>query len=240
MLVFMLSLAPFAANLVVLFVPSSGVEFANIGCVLEEEISSETNSKFLLIARISLIAADLLVILITWGSPMNREVLFNISKTKRWSLNTILLQNGTVYFIVLSCLNVCHLAFSLNGIFSADSDDVTSNLTIFTSPFTTILISRFLLDLQESYQRTVRVDSDHELNLGPDDRPLSFVARVVGSLGSDIQADEREVDDGEDLQSSGEAESDVQVLSEVENGGGISGHSDIQEVPRTPVSSGSR
>lgn len=99
-------------------------------------------------------------------------------------------------------------------------------MTVPVYRLTTILISRFLLDLQESYQRTLRVDSDHELNLGPDDRPLSFVARVVGSLGANIQADEREADDSEDPQSTGEAESDVQIPSEVEEGGGISEHSD--------------
>ncbi len=49
-----------------------------------------------------------------------------------------------------------------------------------------MLISHFLLDLQEAYRRTVRVDSDDILNLGSNISTPSFVDRVIGSIGSDI------------------------------------------------------
>ncbi len=54
------------------------------------------------------------------------------------------------------------------------------------SRITTILISHFLLDLQEAYQQTVRVNSDDALNLGSNSSTPSFVDRAIGSIGSDI------------------------------------------------------
>ncbi|KAI0800020.1 hypothetical protein C8Q74DRAFT_386073 [Fomes fomentarius] len=135
---------------------------------------------------------DALVILITWTSPLTRGALANIRNAKSQSLSTIVLQNGTMYFVVLLFLNLCHLAFSLDGIFS---DGFVSNTTAFTSPLSAILISRFLLELQQSSQRTVKVDSDDELNFSDNEElPPHSRSRVIGSIGSPIEVEEYEVE----------------------------------------------
>ena len=80
---------------------------------------------------------------------------------------------------------------------------------------TAMLISRFLIQLQAAHQRTVRVDSNDALYLsnGEVEGELSFAARIVGSIGSVINAgqdqdhadedgytcNERGQDDGEDV-----------------------------------------
>ncbi|KAI0794549.1 hypothetical protein C8Q74DRAFT_1406673 [Fomes fomentarius] len=187
--VLILGLVPVGINLTMVIVPNYGEIFANIGCILYYELSSETNLK------ISLIVSDGILILITWRSPMTRglRMRMHIHTNKRQSLGIILVQNGTIYFIVLLCLNVSHLSFSVANIFGNGAS--SSDITTFTPPITTILISHFLLDLQEAYRQTVRVDSDDILNLGSNDSTPSFVDRVIGSLGSDIYVATPESDD---------------------------------------------
>ena len=51
---------------------------------------------------------------------------------------------------------------------------------------TAILISRFLLDLQEANKHTVRLDADEPLSSIDSVGSLSFVARTMGSLQSTI------------------------------------------------------
>ena len=49
---------------------------------------------------------------------------------------------------------------------------------------TAVLVSRFLLHLQESAARTLRVDSDHPLHLSMDSaRGVPSFVRFVGSIG---------------------------------------------------------
>lgn len=63
------------------------------------------------------------------------------------------------------------------------------------SRLSAILISRFLLRLQKSSQRTVKVDSDDELNLSDNEEPPTHSrSRVIGSIGSPIKVGEYEVE----------------------------------------------
>ncbi len=66
------------------------------------------------------------------------------------------------------------------------------------SRITTILISHFLLYLQEAYQQTVRVNSDDALDFGSNSSTPSFVDRVIGSIGSDIHFAAPEAEDSSD------------------------------------------
>ncbi|KAI0730735.1 hypothetical protein C8Q76DRAFT_690767 [Earliella scabrosa] len=94
---------------------------------------------------------------------------------------------GTAYFVVLFCLNIVHLVFTVNRTLN---NGTISVMTTFTTPMTAMLISRFLIQLQVAHQRTVRVDSNDALYLsnGEVEGELSFAARVVGSIGSVINA----------------------------------------------------
>ena len=63
---------------------------------------------------------------------------------------------------------------------------------------TSILISHFLLDLQEAYRRTLRLDPDDplytEASIGGDQLGSLNFAHVVGSLGAVIDLDTAEED----------------------------------------------
>ncbi|RDX51235.1 hypothetical protein OH76DRAFT_318540 [Lentinus brumalis] len=100
------------------------------------------------ISRSSLILADVVLIVITWGTIPNRH----IAKREPSSLLArILLLDGTVYFIMLLILNSLHITFTLLSIFGTGG---SSNMTAFTEPVTSVLTSRFLLDIQEASRRS--------------------------------------------------------------------------------------
>ncbi|KAI0707385.1 hypothetical protein C8Q76DRAFT_749000 [Earliella scabrosa] len=95
---------------------------------------------------------------------------------------------------VLLVLNTLHLSFTLASVFT---NGVTSNLTVFTAPLTTIFIGRFLLHLQESAARTVRIPTGNsqDIDLAVDSRPSFVQSRILGSIAYRATDDEVEVDD---------------------------------------------
>ncbi|KAI1782497.1 hypothetical protein LXA43DRAFT_1103933 [Ganoderma leucocontextum] len=97
--------------------------------------------------------------------------------------------DGLVYFVVLLVVNTLDLLFSVLPAFNV-AVNVNFMLQLI-QPLTSILISHFLLDLQEAYRRTLRLNSDDplytEASIGGDQQlgSLNF-AHVVGSLGAVI------------------------------------------------------
>ncbi|KAI0794543.1 hypothetical protein C8Q74DRAFT_1436465 [Fomes fomentarius] len=134
---------------------------------------------------------------------------------------------------VLLCLNVGHLSFSLAKIFSNGS--LNSDISAFTSLFATILTSHFLLDLQEAYQQTVRVDSDDILNLESSSNTPSFVDRMIGSIGSEIHFAKPEDEDDHatctDLEDSRGDRMDIQGIHSSDT----DGHLGDEETARTGI-----
>ncbi|KAI0746884.1 hypothetical protein C8Q80DRAFT_1271711 [Daedaleopsis nitida] len=159
------------------------------------------------ISRTCLLAADIILVIITWKT-IPRRLLGPSTESGAPSLTTIILRNGMIYFIVILTMNVLHLAFSITSVLSSGS---FSQITIFTEPVTAILVSRFLLDLQQSNRDTVKLTLD---DLSPADSTgtrsvadtLNF-ASVVSSVGGTISihgilaVDERGEEDGDDKSS---------------------------------------
>ncbi|TFK85367.1 hypothetical protein K466DRAFT_664555 [Polyporus arcularius HHB13444] len=160
LLVFALSLAPAGANLVASGYQLSGENVPPFGCVQTDNttvaLDLRRRSSVVIISRVPLIVADILLICITWTKLNSRSALKGIQQSRRLSLSDILFRDGTIYFIVLFILNVLHLTLSL---VAAAGSAGGSDVTIFTGPITAILVSRFLLELQEANQR--------DLVLGP-------------------------------------------------------------------------
>ncbi|RPD73300.1 hypothetical protein L226DRAFT_614203 [Lentinus tigrinus ALCF2SS1-7] len=192
-LVLGLSLAPVGANLVHYggSYGFAGINLPPFGCLYTDNTSEALNRTFTISSRAPLIVADVLLIYITWTKLSNRDVLRGISRNTRLSLSDIILRDGTVYFIVLFFLNVLHLAFSL---LSLEKDgNQASYVTTFTAPITTILVSRFLLQLQEANQAAIGL-------LDPDDSmrhstptslaSLSFVRSLGGAIDPDLPGDD--------------------------------------------------
>ncbi|KAH9945400.1 uncharacterized protein BXZ73DRAFT_96391 [Epithele typhae] len=142
----------------------------------------------------SLITVDFTLIGVTW---------WKIYAQARWSkvilarptLSTVLLRDGTIYFIILLIMNALHMTFTLTTL-SQEGTNIVSNLGIFTDPVTAVLVSRFLLNLQEVNQRSAHICTDSRLHdelEGTDPHApgstLNFV-RVVGSLSSSLEPDD--------------------------------------------------
>ncbi|KAI0694552.1 hypothetical protein C8T65DRAFT_54729 [Cerioporus squamosus] len=102
----------------------------------------------------------------------------DIQQSKRLSLSEVLFQGGVIYFIILFILNVLHLIFSATAV--AIDDGFVSYVTNFTSPITAIFISCFLLALQESNQRVVRLDPDDPM-YSSRNQSSSFISSLGGS-----------------------------------------------------------
>ncbi|RPD73352.1 hypothetical protein L226DRAFT_561383 [Lentinus tigrinus ALCF2SS1-7] len=144
----------------------SGRNFPPFGCLQTDFMAKEIQLS--------------LLIYITWTNLSSRDVLRGLRQSKRLPLSDILLRDGTIYFLVMFILNVLHLTFSATALVSGIKG---SYITVFTSPITAILVSRFLLELQEAGQRIVRVDSDDPLHISmnPYDDTPSFI-RSLGAV----------------------------------------------------------
>ncbi|TFK85672.1 hypothetical protein K466DRAFT_494308 [Polyporus arcularius HHB13444] len=179
LLVLALSLAPAGANLVTYGYRLTGEKFPPFGCLGTDNttpVLDLRNHTVVIISRVPLIVADCLLIYITWTKLSGRTALKDIRQSRRLSFSDILLRDGTIYFIVLFILNVLHLVFS-----------VTSHNPHQPFSITTILVSRFLLQLQEANQVVVRLDPDDPLHSSRD--PYDDTPSFISSLGAFISAD---------------------------------------------------
>ncbi|KAI0688733.1 hypothetical protein C8T65DRAFT_700448 [Cerioporus squamosus] len=208
-LVFVLSLAPVAVNLADLIIYTFGATWPVIGCYMATlPIDTRIHTLFLVLARGGLVAANILLVIITLrtlrhGSPAG-VAMNSIRIRKRRSLSDIMLWNGVLYFTAITIMNILQLALNTAG---TETNGIMGWLVAFAPPLNTILISRFLLDLQEAKSQDVRLDGDDTFLFTESvpARTLSF-ARVFGSISStlDPRVTTKGKDKGEDADSLGE------------------------------------
>ncbi|KAI0697850.1 hypothetical protein C8T65DRAFT_832374 [Cerioporus squamosus] len=145
-------------------------------------------------SRVPLIFADIVLIYITWTKLSCRSAPVRDTRHSM-SLASVLFRDGTIYFVVLSVLNLLHLVLSVTAL--GITGDGASYATNFTGPLTAILVSRFLLDLQEANRMVVRgVDPDDPLHSSSD--APSFISSLGAFINPDFPAssdDELELDD---------------------------------------------
>ncbi|KAI8996585.1 hypothetical protein BD414DRAFT_534275 [Trametes punicea] len=197
-LVFLFSLSPAVLNmvtlkwLVVFDDPSSGT------CVIAKPIpttiirccmalftvsmtpNAEEPCTVTIMARLPLVLADLAVLVITWSTQYRMHRL-SLSMRERPSLATVLLYDGTIYFFILTAINIAQMIIEMLSAFSSAGIDVfPSYVVVFFEPITAILVSSFLTDLRKaaasgSYQQSVSSM-----------RTIEF--RVIGPLGAPLSA----------------------------------------------------
>ncbi|RDX45909.1 hypothetical protein OH76DRAFT_1485883 [Lentinus brumalis] len=99
---------------------------------------------------------------------------------------------GSVYFAVLTVLNILHLSFTLSA--TIQSDGAPSYVTAFTDPLTSVLICHFILDLQEASQKDMKLYSTTSTPCSghpsspTSDGTLNF-ARAIESMGSMVSSE---------------------------------------------------
>ncbi|KAI0696371.1 hypothetical protein C8T65DRAFT_743581 [Cerioporus squamosus] len=174
---------------------------------------SDKNCTVVLVSRIPLITADILLIYITWTKLNGWNTLrgLDIRQSKRISLMDVLFRGGIIYFAVLFVLNVLHLVLTATAIAASGNEGDTSVVSIFTSPITAIIISRFLLELHEADQTAIKLDPDNALHMSRDSTP-SFVSSLGGFVNPALST--RSNDDSFEMQVRPRSES-----REEENGG---------------------
>ncbi|TFK91435.1 hypothetical protein K466DRAFT_660052 [Polyporus arcularius HHB13444] len=201
LVVLTLSLAPVGANLVHFGFDPIGENYPIFGCEWSDSVTDAINQRYgsrrcisyvtddiegvvILISRVPLIVADMLLIYITWTKLNSRRAL----GSKRLSLSDILFRDGTTYFIVLFILNVLHLVLSESALFGFPETVGISDVTLFTGPLSSLLVSRFLLDLQEADRMVVGLDVDNPLYFSTRN-PWDDTTSFISSLGAFINPD---------------------------------------------------
>ncbi|RPD73018.1 hypothetical protein L226DRAFT_536849 [Lentinus tigrinus ALCF2SS1-7] len=183
MLVLFLSSVPIGINFTSYHWLSSTVTMLPRPQCIDEVIQPlQLDRDLTIISRTSFIVADLVVLGVTWHGTYRTVQLGN--ELKHTYSGTLLRDgmSGTTYFLALTVLNVLHLLLSMLSIDVLDLSSL-SMVTIFTEPIASILVSRFLLDLQEVHQ--YRVDPQlSSMSVGQGS--LRFATRVIGSLGESL------------------------------------------------------
>ncbi|TBU41600.1 hypothetical protein BD309DRAFT_1010785 [Dichomitus squalens] len=187
-IVFVLSIVPICTNLVDVFGFYQITCIPDAGCTVMDTIGPRLSHAVTIASRGSLITADVVLISITWAMLGRRTAI-----TSRSTFARVILLDGAIYFICLFILNVLHLSFTLTSA-SNPSTQFESNIVLFTEPLTSILIWRFMLDLQMVNSGTIHLDSQGTAQDRTSSLADSLVfERTVGSLVS-FAAASRHVD----------------------------------------------
>ncbi|RPD59900.1 hypothetical protein L227DRAFT_625650 [Lentinus tigrinus ALCF2SS1-6] len=142
------------------------------------------SAEITIISRTCLIVSDFIVLGVTWYGTYRTIQLVQVAagEQTKHTYSGVLSRDGTVYFVILATLNLLHLLFTLLSI-AFDSLQSASVFTAFTDPLTSILVSRFLLDLQ----KVGRYRADPQMSsLSVGQGSLHFNSRVFGSLGESL------------------------------------------------------
>ncbi|TBU27635.1 hypothetical protein BD309DRAFT_869914 [Dichomitus squalens] len=170
----------------------------------------------ILVNRTSTIIADILLVILTWRSLSARTSLRASGIMTEKGLTGVMLRNGMLYFVVLLILNILLLILFEN----LNTDTISGSLTPYVSYLSSILISHFMLDLQDIYQRNsgdlLLEDALHtSLSIRPS--TLSFV-RAMGSLATHIDSPDLDLLEPEwhDLAETNQAvlSTDTQIMSD--------------------------
>ncbi|KAL7283673.1 hypothetical protein ACG7TL_003109 [Trametes sanguinea] len=111
-------------------------------CIAVPKYSIELDRHLTVVARVCLILSDILVLCVTWTKTYGIVRLAREHGVDRsLSVSKVLLRDGSTYFTVWTILNTLHIV----GTYVQS----VQYLTTFTEAFTSILVSRFILNLRE-------------------------------------------------------------------------------------------
>ncbi|KAI0737630.1 hypothetical protein C8Q80DRAFT_1212300 [Daedaleopsis nitida] len=128
----------------------------------------------------SLIISDGIVIAVTWLT-MRRTIQLSEIRVNEPSFSRVFLVNGKRHRAVLLCLNVLDFILAILQITEQVVQGGGSYVILFVEPMTTILISRFLLELQAVRRRT-----QHQSSLGSNSEASIIVQRAIGCMDCEL------------------------------------------------------
>ncbi|KAI0659907.1 hypothetical protein C8Q70DRAFT_1053716 [Cubamyces menziesii] len=161
----------------------SHLRFHGLSTVVEKEATLTQRSGgdvISIVTHTCAIGADLLVIVLTWIKTYQMKKEASVLGSGA-AFSSLILRDGTLYFGTMLVLNVVHLIV-------LQSTDTLDPLPIFVDVFTSILISRFMINLRQvagrgsddlssasRFQGTSRFSS------------VRFAADIVGDLGAPLE-----------------------------------------------------
>jgi len=122
-------------------------------CYSTSKISEAASTRLEVGTRVPVIVADTIVLVVTWIKTWNthRKALKNNIRTP---VATMLLRDGTVYFLGLLSLNILNIVGTSTNVFAYATD--------FTTPLSSIIITHFSLNLRQvAYGPQSNVDDSH-------------------------------------------------------------------------------
>ncbi|KAM5530760.1 hypothetical protein V8D89_015567 [Ganoderma adspersum] len=183
-LVFTLSCVSIVTNFVRFYwIAPAKPMFEDSDCILYE-VQVPSNIEAYLGARACLIAADTIVLCVTWRAtsykfpwPMGSSI-YGIAN-KRDTFSNILLRDGKILVI----MNVLYLTLTMIPSQINKSSHVSFVVQLY-EPVTAVLTSRFLLDLHEVNYQLGNSQSAQALSSVPPERSVAFAQRAVVSRWS--------------------------------------------------------
>ncbi|KAI1788580.1 hypothetical protein LXA43DRAFT_1063459 [Ganoderma leucocontextum] len=179
----------------------SGIYFPLLGCIAENAAPLSLSTMYVItltlpaytnpgvdvlriMDRISIIVADTLLIAITW-KVLSRGA----SKNTSSQIKTVKAKGLVWTMLYDASATLTELSLVLDG--------ETSLVSVFTGPISSVLVSHFLLDLQEAHQRkVVGLASDDSLHISQsvDSHSVNF-APALGSIGAILDPADYGLDD---------------------------------------------
>ncbi|KAM5534962.1 hypothetical protein V8D89_011335 [Ganoderma adspersum] len=187
----------FSVPVVCIIVPytfsATGQVIPIIGCLEADLTPVDLYTRLVVVERLFSLAGDVLLLVVTyWTSPL-RGNFSDLLRVGGKTLSSVMLYNAcpelpmSSTFRALTILDTLHLVLSVLAIEDLGGSSI---IGIFRDPMASVLVSRFLLDLQDAHLRSVMLDSHRQLSTvcAVDDRTINF-ARVAGSLGATVDLD---------------------------------------------------
>ncbi|TBU34123.1 hypothetical protein BD311DRAFT_683366 [Dichomitus squalens] len=191
---FLLATVPVGVNFANFSFGLTGENLPLFGCAEAIGTPVDVTKMLTIVARSCLIAADCIAVAATWFTLSRRHRNLRQGNSLRGSISSVLLVDGTIYFLTLAILNALHLTFTMLSLGVAALES-TSYITAFTTPLSAVLVSRFLLHLQSANLRAVGMASSQALTASRDSTIV--FDRVVGSLGASVVLDDYHGQEGD-------------------------------------------
>ncbi|OCH91589.1 hypothetical protein OBBRIDRAFT_792065 [Obba rivulosa] len=195
--VFSLSLVPVGTNAYAHFTTFSfqAITLPVIGtfCDATTQISETLSIKVAISTRVCVITADVIILLTTWLKTYSIQKHATRANMKS-PLATILLVDGTAYFLLLLALNIMDIIGFVLGIF-------IWTVGAFTIPLSAVIISHFLLNLRRlSYEPEGSGLDSHRFSSGSINRGSIRFAPFVDNMGELVDQGDNPSDCWEDFQ----------------------------------------
>jgi len=179
-LVFILSCAPFATNLYI----DTKYQFQEypLAYICVAIPSTPTNILIIMevIARTSVIISDAIVLGVTWQhtySLMKHASAVNV----KTSLATLLLRDGTIFFVTLLALNAAQLGNYIRLITASGTD-----ISYWVTTFSCIVVSRFILGLRQLSQQDTGATNAAGPSFVASASDLRFSPGIVDNIGAEL------------------------------------------------------